>query len=196
MAFGPWPIACHGRGFEDEGKGEKMSGNVPPPGRPDREAEVLKALRAAGRDNPCLVELPPRGGGPPTRPRRARRRRALPRGGGGDDAGGRGAGVRPRRAIGRAVRADGYFGTAPCSRRTSGAPFPPLASYNLRMPEDEKAILEEALKTFARSRVAQGPFATSCLGRRRSGRTVQHGRHDIPPLASGQDGRGRGCRTP
>ena len=36
-----------------------MSGNVPPPGRPGREAEVLEALRAAGRDNPCLVELPP-----------------------------------------------------------------------------------------------------------------------------------------
>ena len=38
---------------------EKMSENVPPPGRPGREAEVLQALREASRDNPRLVELPP-----------------------------------------------------------------------------------------------------------------------------------------
>ena len=36
-----------------------MSENVPPPGRPGREAEVLEALRKASRDNPLLVELPP-----------------------------------------------------------------------------------------------------------------------------------------
>ncbi len=36
-----------------------MSENVPPPGRPGREAEVLAALREASRGNPLLVELPP-----------------------------------------------------------------------------------------------------------------------------------------
>ena len=36
-----------------------MSENVPPPGRPGREAEVLEALREASRHNPRLVELPP-----------------------------------------------------------------------------------------------------------------------------------------
>ncbi|MDP9474507.1 MAG: hypothetical protein M3R38_02205 [Actinomycetota bacterium] len=36
-----------------------MSDQVPPPGRPGREAEVLEALRKASRDNPLLVELPP-----------------------------------------------------------------------------------------------------------------------------------------
>ncbi len=36
-----------------------MSENVPPPGRPGREAEVLEALREASRGNPLLVELPP-----------------------------------------------------------------------------------------------------------------------------------------
>ena len=33
--------------------------DVPPPGRPGREGEVLEALRGASRDNPRLVELPP-----------------------------------------------------------------------------------------------------------------------------------------
>ena len=33
--------------------------DVPPPGRPGREAEVLQALREASRHNPHLVELPP-----------------------------------------------------------------------------------------------------------------------------------------
>ena len=33
--------------------------DVPPPGRPGREDEVLEALREASRDNPRLVELPP-----------------------------------------------------------------------------------------------------------------------------------------
>ncbi len=36
-----------------------MSENVPPPGQPGREAEVLEALREASRRNPRLVELPP-----------------------------------------------------------------------------------------------------------------------------------------
>ncbi len=36
-----------------------MSDHVPSPGRPGREAEVLKALRKASRDNPLLRELPP-----------------------------------------------------------------------------------------------------------------------------------------
>ncbi len=36
-----------------------MSENVPPPGRPGREAEILEALREASRDNPLLAELPP-----------------------------------------------------------------------------------------------------------------------------------------
>ena len=36
-----------------------MSENVPPPGRPGREAEVLEALREASRGNPRLMELPP-----------------------------------------------------------------------------------------------------------------------------------------
>ena len=36
-----------------------MSENVPPPGRPGREAEVLEALRKVGRGNPLLLELPP-----------------------------------------------------------------------------------------------------------------------------------------
>lgn len=36
-----------------------MSKNVPPPGRPGREAEVLEALREASRRNIRLVELPP-----------------------------------------------------------------------------------------------------------------------------------------
>ena len=36
-----------------------MSENVPPPGRPGREAGILEALRKASRDNPLLVELPP-----------------------------------------------------------------------------------------------------------------------------------------
>ena len=36
-----------------------MSENVPPPGRPGREAEVLEVLRKASRRNPLLVELPP-----------------------------------------------------------------------------------------------------------------------------------------
>ena len=33
--------------------------DVPPPGQPGREAEVLEALREASRHNPRLVELPP-----------------------------------------------------------------------------------------------------------------------------------------
>ena len=36
-----------------------MGDNVPSPGRPGREAEVLEALREASRGNPLLVELPP-----------------------------------------------------------------------------------------------------------------------------------------
>lgn len=36
-----------------------MSENVPPPGRPGREAEVLEALREASRHNPRLLEAPP-----------------------------------------------------------------------------------------------------------------------------------------
>ena len=36
-----------------------MSENVPPPGRPGREAEVLEALREASRDNRLLLELHP-----------------------------------------------------------------------------------------------------------------------------------------
>ena len=36
-----------------------MSENVPPPGRPGREAEVLEALREASRHNPHLLEAPP-----------------------------------------------------------------------------------------------------------------------------------------
>ncbi len=33
--------------------------DVPPPGRPGREAEVLEALREAVRHDPHLVKLPP-----------------------------------------------------------------------------------------------------------------------------------------
>ena len=33
--------------------------DVPPPGRPGGEAEILEALREASRRNPHLVELPP-----------------------------------------------------------------------------------------------------------------------------------------
>ena len=36
-----------------------MSENVPPPGKPGRESEVIEALREASRHNPRLVELPP-----------------------------------------------------------------------------------------------------------------------------------------
>ena len=38
-----------------------MSDYIPLPGRPGREAEVLKALREASRHNPLLRELPPEG---------------------------------------------------------------------------------------------------------------------------------------
>ncbi len=40
-------------------EGEMMSDQVPPPGRPGREAEVLAALKEASRRNPRLVEEPP-----------------------------------------------------------------------------------------------------------------------------------------
>ena len=36
-----------------------MRGNIPPPGQPGRENEVLEALRGASRHNPLLLELPP-----------------------------------------------------------------------------------------------------------------------------------------
>jgi hypothetical protein len=36
-----------------------MSENVPLPGQPGREGEILEALREASCDNPRLVELPP-----------------------------------------------------------------------------------------------------------------------------------------